>query len=91
MSTSLNDRPLLSAHSARSARRSTALRTLALSALAGALLGSALTAVAADRVRAALALAPTPIAIEFPKRPLEREWRGYKTPVDPDSLFRKRR
>ena len=72
------------------ARRPMALRSLALGALAGALLGSALTAFAADRVRAAWT-EPRAVAIDFPKRPLEREWRGYKTPVDPDSLFRKRR
>lgn len=72
-------------------QRGRAARNLLLSALAGALLGSGLTAVAADRVRTALRAEPTAVAREFPMRPLEREWRGYKTPVDPDSLFRKRR
>jgi len=68
---------------------------LAVGLLVGSLLGSAVTAVASAPLREALMPAATaepgfPTRLDFPKRPLEREWRGYRTPVDPDSMFRKR-
>jgi hypothetical protein len=64
---------------------------LAIGLLLGALLGSALTTLAAGPIRSALAGKPAIAAREWPKRPLDREWRSYKAPVDVNRMFRKRR
>jgi hypothetical protein len=60
--------------------------------LAGALLGSAITAVAVDRIheaRTAGELAENTREWRHPA--LSREWRGLRTPVDANSLFRRQR
>ncbi|WP_300579050.1 hypothetical protein [Phenylobacterium sp.] len=63
--------------------------TLAL--LVGMLLGSGLTALAAPSARKAAAPDPEPVVWESSRRPLPPEWRGYRTPVDPDAMFRRAR
>jgi hypothetical protein len=78
-------------------RRRIAHSGLLIGLLGGVLLGSALTAVAAGPVRSALAAETLESELDshnshrFPKRPLESQWRGYKTPVDPSSMFMTRR
>ena len=64
----------------------------ALGLLAGALLGSAITSLAVDRMhetRAAGEIAAN--TREWRGPALSREWRGWRTPVDANSLFRKQR
>jgi hypothetical protein len=70
-------------------QRLTVPGALTLALLVGMLLGSGLTALAAPSLRAAPA--PEPVVWESSRRPLPPEWRGYRTPVDPDAMFRRPR
>ena len=74
-------------------RRPRSPSPLAIGIVAGAILGSVLTAFAAEPVRSLLATPEVGIvaAQEFRHRPIEAEWRGYRTPVDVDVMFMKRR
>ena len=66
-------------------------KPLATGLLVGLLVGSVLTALAIGPLQAALADEPAVAAREWPKRALDREWRGYRTPVDPSRMFRRAR
>ena len=59
--------------------------------LIGALLGSAVTALAAGPIRQAVRPAPAEIAREWPTRALSAEWRFRPAPVNVDRMFRSRR
>ena len=61
---------------------------LMLAGITGLLLGSALTTFAADGRSAAM---PAAVEREWRHPALDREWRGYATPVNPDRMFRQRR
>lgn len=63
---------------------------LAAGLLIGALLGAALTVLAGGPIRASWAAQPAATAAEWTRPALDREWRGYRTPVDVDRMFRKR-
>lgn len=62
---------------------------LALALGVGVLLGIALTGLAVPR----FSLAPSEARVvrEYPHPALDREWRGYRTPVDVDRMFRRAR
>lgn len=62
---------------------------LAAGLLIGALLGAALTALAVGPIRVPWAAQPTAAAGEWTRPALDREWRGYTTPVDVERMFRK--
>jgi len=64
---------------------------LAIGLLIGALIGCAITVLVTGPIESAPARESEVGAREWRKRPLELEWRGYKTPVDVDRMFRKRR
>jgi hypothetical protein len=64
---------------------------LAIGLLLAAMLASVLADLAIGPIRSALAAEPTAAVREWPHRPLEREWRGYRTPVDADGMFMQRR
>ena len=59
--------------------------------LVGALLGSAVTALATGPIRQALTREPTEVARTWPNRELSGEWRFRPAPVDVDRMFRSRR
>lgn len=63
-----------------------------LGVLAAALLGSAIAGPALERVQQAHAAGDvTQAAREWRHPALDRQWRGTRTPVDIDRMFRKRR
>ena len=59
--------------------------------LVGALLGSAVTALAAGPIRQALNPERAELARIWPHRALSGEWRFRPAPVDVDRMFRSRR
>ncbi len=60
---------------------------IALAMLVGLLLGSTLTALAMDRILDAGSESVV-VAKQWPAHALDREWRGTRTPVDVDRMFR---
>ena len=60
---------------------------VALAMVVGLLLGSTLTALAMDRIADASTQSVV-VAKQWPAHALDREWRGTRTPVDVDRMFR---
>ena len=60
---------------------------VALAMLVGLLLGSTMTALAMDRTLDTSTQSVV-VAKQWPAHALDREWRGTRTPVDVDRMFR---